>query len=91
VTLRSVTNDVILWQFARYLSEPPRVIYFDNKISDEYDGGEKYTVEPNNTQLRISRLSFADAGTYLSYSSSPELCVTQLTVIGQSRCLLTHK
>jgi len=82
VTLRSVTGDVILWQFARYLSEPPRVVYFDNKISHD-DGGARYEVGRNGTELRVSRLSFADAGTYLSYSSSPELFVTQLTVVGQ--------
>ena len=82
VTLYSVTNDVILWRFVGHLSKTGHVIYFDDRLSDSR--GEKYVVERNGTSLSVGSLSFADAGTYLSYSSSMEMSVIQLTVIGES-------
>ena len=89
VTLHSVTKDVILWRFVGHLSKTPHVIYFDERTSDRSD--EKYVVEHNGTSLSVAGLSFADAGTYLSYSSSMEVCVIQLTVIGESPYLLARR
>lgn len=81
VTLHSVTNDVILWRFVGHLSKTGHVIYFDDRLLDS--SGEKYVVERNGTSLSVGSLSFVDAGTYLSYSSSMEMCVFQLTIIGK--------
>lgn len=52
------------------------------------DDVEKYVVRRNASELVVHSLSFADAGAYVSLSSSAGTSLTQLTVVGQSLNLL---
>jgi len=71
---------------AKYALQRNNIAIFnpDKRMSD--NKGAKYILQRDNTVLTVSSVSFADAGTYVGYSRQ-DICVIQLTVVGQLSCL----